>query len=171
MDSLWNNFFRSKLDEESLPAFLARVQVFAELEKGDLNYLEQLVHVRNYAANETVFEQDDPGTGMYIIRSGRVMIFTRDGSGTEEELTTLGSGDFFGETTIASPAPRTFSARTTENTELLGLFRPELLTTASKRPEIANRILFGLIRVISERLQTATVEIRRLQLQHNNQKQ
>ncbi len=165
MNSLWNNIFRTKLDEESLAAFLARVQVFSELEKNDLLYLEKLIHVRSYHPGETVFEQGDPGSGMYIIRNGRVSIFTRDDNGGEEELTVLGPGDFFGETTIASPAPRTFSAKAKETTELIGLFRPELLSTAEKRPEIANRILFGLIHVISERLQTATVEIRHLQLQ------
>jgi len=163
MNSLWNNIFRSKSDEESLAGFIAKVPVFTELEKRDLNYLETLIHVRNYHSQETVFEQGDPGSGMYIIRSGHVVIFTRDNQDAEEELAILGPGDFFGETTLASPAPRTVSARTAEGTELLGLFRSDLLATAIKHPEIANRILFGLTKVISERLQTATLEIRGLQ--------
>lgn len=163
MNSLWNNIFRSKIDEESLAGFLAKIPVFTELEKRDLGYLETLIHVRNYTAQETVFEQSDPGSGMYIIRTGHVVIFTRDSHDREEELAILGPGDFFGETTLASPAPRTVSARTTEGTELLGLFRSDLLATATKHPEMANRILFGLTKMISERLQAATLEIRGLQ--------
>lgn len=169
MNSLWNNIFRSKIDEESLAGFIAKVPVFTELEKRDLYYLENLIHVRSYRSQETVFEQGDPGSGMYIIRSGRVMIFTRDNHDAEEELAVLGPGDFFGETTLASPAPRTVSARTAENTELLGLFRSDLLATATKHPDIANRILLGLTKMISERLQAATLEIRRLQYRPDNQ--
>ena len=163
MNSLWESIFRSKTEEETLSGFLAKIPVFSELGKRDLNYLENLVHVRNYKAQETVFEQGDPGSGLYIIRSGGVTIFTRDGHDHEEELTTLGPGDFFGETTLASPAPRTVSARTTESSELLGLFRSDLLATSDKHPEIANRILFGLTKMISERMQTATLQLRNMQ--------
>jgi len=163
MSGLWESIFRSKTDEETLAGFLAKIPVFSELGKRDLSYLENLVHVRNYKSHETVFEQGDPGSGLYIIRSGGVAIFTRDSHDREEELAILGPGDFFGETTLASPAPRTVSARTTESCELLGLFRSDLLATSDKHPEIANRILFGLTKMISERLQTATLQLRNLQ--------
>ena len=42
MNTLWNNIFRSKLDEETLGGFLAKVPVFTELEKRDLGYLFQV---------------------------------------------------------------------------------------------------------------------------------
>ena len=169
MNSLWSNIFRSKVDEESLTGFLAKVPIFTELEKRDLSYLEKLVHVRNYHAQEIIFEQGDPGSGMYIIRSGHVTIFTRDNHDNEEELAILGPGDFFGETTLASPASREVSSRTTEATELLGLFRSDLLATSTKHPDIANHILLGLTKMISERLQTATIALRRLQTTSNDQ--
>ena len=54
------------------------------------------------------------------------------------------------------------SAATLENAELIGLFRSDLLATADTHPDIANRILLGLTMVISERLQAATLELRRL---------
>ena len=163
MNGLWESIFRSKNEEETLAGFLAKIPVFSELGKRDLTYLERLIHVRSYKSHETVFEEGDPGSGLYIIRNGSVIIFTRDKHDREEELTVLGPGDFFGETTLASPAPRTVSARTTESCELLGLFRSDLLATSDKHPEIANRILFGLTKMISERLQTATLQLRSLQ--------
>lgn len=169
MNSPWDTIFRSKVDEESLAGFLAKVPIFSGLEKRGLNYLEQLIHVRSYRPQETVFEQGDPGSGMYLIRTGRVQIFTRNSQEREEALANLGPGDFFGETTLASPSPRTFSARTSEGSELLGLFRSDLLATGNKHPEIANHILLGLTRMLSERLQAATLEIRRLHAELNAQ--
>ena len=163
MESLWSNIFHLKVNEETLAGFLEKVSLFCELEKKDLRYLEKIVHVRNYHADETIFEKDDPGSGMYIIRTGHVIIFTRDLHNKEREMAILGPGDIFGESTLASPAPRTFSARTTANCELLGLFRPDLLETVTKQPEIACRILLGLAKGVSDLLQRATLEITGMQ--------
>ncbi len=165
MDPLWNNIFRKKLDEDSLAHFLKHLPIFLELSSRALTMLENVVHIRNYNANETVFEENDPGSGMYMIRSGMVKIYARDQNGTEHELATLSPGDFFGETTLTAPAPRSASARTMENTELVGLFRADILELAEKHPAVSSSILLGLTRVVSERLQAASLEIRRLQNQ------
>ena len=165
MDPLWTNIFHKKLDEESLAHFLKHLSIFSELSPRSLATLENIVHMRSYKTNETVFEENDPGSGMYMIRSGMVKIFARDQNGVEEELARLGPGDFFGETTLTAPAPRTASARTLENTQLVGLFRADILELAERKPAISSSIFLGLTRVVSERLQAASLEIRRLQNQ------
>jgi len=161
VNPLWSNIFRKKPEEDSLAHFLGGVPIFSLLEKRDLVLLENLVHVRHYTPGEIVFEEGDPGSGLYIIRSGSVRIFHRD-DGAEEGIALLGPGDFFGETTLTSPAVRSASARTMESTELVGLFRADLLEMAQKHPAAANRILLGLIGIVSERLRSAGLEIRRL---------
>jgi CRP-like cAMP-binding protein len=165
MDPLWYNIFRKKLDEDSLTYFLKHLPIFAELSPRALTILEDLVHVRTYKANETIFEEGDPGSGMYMVRTGAVRIYAKDQVGTEDELALLSPGDFFGETTLTAPAPRSASARTLEATELVGLFRADILELAERRPSVSSNILLGLTRVVSERLQAASLEIRRLQSQ------
>jgi CRP-like cAMP-binding protein len=165
MDPLWINIFRKKLDDESLAYFLKHLPIFSELSPRALATLENLVHVRNYDAHETIFEEGDPGSGMYMIRSGSVQIYACDQSGAEDELARLMPGDFFGETTLTAPAPRSASARTMETTELVGLFRADILELAERKPFISSSILLGLTRVVSERLQAASHEIRRLRIQ------
>ncbi len=162
MDPLWNNIFRKKHDEDSLAYFLNNLPMFAELNGRELNVLEKMVHVRNYGVSEVVFEEGDPGTGMYMIRSGGVSILAKNQQGTDDELALLGPGDFFGETTLTAPAPRSATARTTEQTELIGLFRADLLEMVERQPTLTSRILIGLTRIVSERLQTASQEIRNL---------
>lgn len=165
MDPLWINIFRKKLDDESLAYFLKHLPIFSELSPRALSTLENLVHVRNYEAHETIFEEGDPGSGMYMIRSGSVKIYAYDQSGAEDELAHLIPGDFFGETTLTAPAPRSASARTMETTELVGLFRADILELAERKPSISSGILLGLTQVVSERLQAASQEIRRLRIQ------
>ena len=166
MNPLWSNFFRSKIEEESLAYFLGTVPIFADLGKRERIQLESLVHIRTYKNNETVFEEGDPGSGMYVIRSGSVQVFSRDADGKEMEIARLGAGDFFGETTLTAPANRTASVRTLESAELLGLFRADVLELAKKQPAIACKILMGVTRVISERLQVAGKDLLTLQREH-----
>jgi CRP/FNR family cyclic AMP-dependent transcriptional regulator len=165
MDPLWTNIFRKKLDEESLAFFLRHLPIFSELSPRALRILEGTVHVRSYKANETIFEEGDPGSGMYMIRSGAVKIFAGDQNSGGNELASLTQGDFFGETTLTAPAPRSASARASEASELVGLFRADILELAEKHPDVSNSIFLGLTRVVSERLQAASMEIRRLQKQ------
>ncbi len=165
MDPLWSNIFRKKLDEESLAYFLKNLPIFSELSPRALTTLEEIVHVRNYKAHETIFEENDPGSGMYMIRSGTVQIYAEAQDGEENELALLSPGDFFGETTLTAPAPRSASARTMENTELVGLFRADILELVERKPSVSSSIFLGLTRVVSERLQAASLEIRRLQNQ------
>ncbi len=165
MDPLWTNIFRKKLDEESLAFFLKHLPIFSELSPRALQILEGIVHVRSYKANETIFEEGDPGSGMYMIRSGTVKIFAGGQNNAENELASLAVGDFFGETTLTAPAPRSASARTIEATELVGLFRADILELAEKHPAVCSVIFLGLTRIVSERLQAASLEIRRLKKQ------
>lgn len=163
MSPLWKNIFKKNPEEESLPYFLGTVPIFAELTERDLAYVEPLVHVRDYSEREIVFGEGDPGSGLYVVRSGRVKIFNHDGNNREQELALLGPGDFFGETTLASPAMRTASARTIEKTQLIGFFRSDLLETVQKNPNLAIRLLLGLTRVMSERLHASDLELLKMQ--------
>ncbi len=154
MNPFWQNIFRKRPEDESVAAFLGSTPLFAELDPRGLSTLEGRAHSRRYKRNETIFEEGDPGTGIYLVRSGRVRIFSRSGEKNERELASLGPGDFFGENTLLAPAPRTASAHAQENSELIGLFRADLLDILRKHPSLGNKILLGLARVLSERLQT-----------------
>lgn len=166
MNPFWSNIFRSSGYEATLAYFLGTVPIFSKLKKRELNFLETIVHVRNYEADETVFEEGDIGSGMYAIRSGQVVIYSRDERGREIEQVTLEPGDFFGEVALTASRPRIASARTTDTTVLVGLFRSDMLEAVRKYPAIAANILLGLTRVISDRLHRShllTQELKRQQ--------
>lgn len=162
MNPFWSNIFHKKSEADSLISFLRSLAIFADLGRREVNFIASLVHARRYDPAETVFETGDPGTGMYAVRSGRVAIFIRHPDGHKEQLAVLGPGDFFGEATLLAPARRTASARTLEETELVGLFRADLLEATKKHPSVTNAILISLARILSERMQAAEMEIRQL---------
>jgi CRP-like cAMP-binding protein len=149
---IWQNIFRSRGYEQTLAYFLSSQPFFSKLDKRELRFLEKLVHVRKYQGDETIFREKDIGSGMYFIRSGQVQIFESDEQGQESELVLLESGDFFGEVALTASRPRNASARTTEPTVLVGLFRSDLEEASRHSPAPTVKILLGLNRVICDRL-------------------
>jgi CRP/FNR family transcriptional regulator, cyclic AMP receptor protein len=171
VNPFWSNIFRGAGDEDSLAYFLGTVPIFRKLNRRDLAFLETMVHVRNYRSDEIVFEEGDIGSGMYAIRSGQVLIYNHDEHGREVEVAVLEPGDFFGEVALTASRPRLASARTTEQTMLVGLFRSDLLEAVRKHPSIASKILLGLTRVISDRLHQSNLRIQELQRQQSSAKE
>ncbi len=165
MNPFWNNIFRGRGHEDTLAYFLGSVPIFSKLNAKDLKFLETIVHERSYQANEIVFEDGDIGSGMYAIRSGQVRIYTRNAQGKEIDQALLEPGDFFGEVALTASRPRIASARTTEPTILIGLFRADMLESVRKHPAISAKILLGLTRVISDRLHRSNLQLLDLQQQ------
>ncbi|MDX2479396.1 MAG: cyclic nucleotide-binding domain-containing protein [Desulfuromusa sp.] len=165
MNPFWHNIFRINRDEQTLAYFLGTLPAFKELDKSELSFLENIVHLRNYHADEMVFSKGDIGSGMYAIRSGQVQIYSRDEQGRETEQANLKAGDFFGEVALTASRPRCASARSTEPTVLIGLFRSDMLEAVRRHPVPAAKILVGLNRVVSDRLLQCSIQLDQLKKQ------
>lgn len=159
MNPFWSNIFRKSGYENTLAYFLGTIPIFEELKKKDLRFLESMVHIRNYQQDETVFHEGDIGSGMYCVRSGQVSIYVLDENGNKVEQALLGPGDFFGEVALTAQKPRIATACTLEPTVLVGLFRADMLEAVNKYPATASKILLGLTRCISDRLQYASLKL------------
>lgn len=153
MSPLWKNIFRTGNTKSSLAHFLAGTPFLAELSGRERTFLAGYLHVRHYEAGETIYAEGDIGSGLYMIRSGRVRLSIAPPEGEITELARLEPGDFFGETALTEAAPRLTTATAVEPCELVGLFRSDLLQLSQVRPPLCNKILMGLNRVLSRRIQ------------------
>ena len=93
---------------------------------------------------------------MYVILDGSVEIKDPD-SGTI--FASLNPGDFFGELALLDEEPRSASAHSTQPARLIGFFRTDLLTLIQRSPELGNKILLNLSRVLGERLRKTNEEL------------
>ena len=152
-DFLWTNFF--KKDKDSTIRFLSQQILFSTLTRKELRIVQKIIHPRSFFAGETIFK---PGsnTGMYMIIKGHVQIFYEE-AGTDSLLvSSLREGDFFGELALAKEKHyHKTSAKAEESCELLGLFKPELMSLIQKTPRIGSKILLQLTEVLGVRLQKA----------------
>ncbi len=121
---------------------LARVDLFAGLEKKDLQLLGNTCQERKYSAGSTIIKQGDTGVGLYVITSGTVHI-TRaaDPDKAEIDVGTSGPGSVLGEMALLDDLPR--SATITALTDVTALLLPvwEFRTTLRNHPDIALRLL------------------------------
>ncbi|MHB2154326.1 cyclic nucleotide-binding domain-containing protein [Calditrichota bacterium GD2] len=159
-DSVWTNIFRKKEGEkEDILSVLKRIPLFQDLSKKELRQLERILHQRTYRAGEVVFNEGDPGVGMYIIEEGEVRItLGKD----QRVLAVLSKGDFFGEMALLLEAPRTASAIASKPSILYGFFQPDLFSILETYPRTGNKILLRLSQMIAERLRRSNIENREL---------
>ncbi len=126
---------------------LARVDLFAGLDKKDLQLLASACKERKYSAGSTLIKQGDTGVGLYVITSGTVRITkATDPDKAEIDLGTVGSGNVLGEMSLLDDLPR--SATITAVDDVTALLLPvwEFRTTLRNQPTIALRLLSTLSR-------------------------
>jgi CRP-like cAMP-binding protein len=160
--SLWQNIFRQRDEASDLTAILARVPIFKNLTKKDLNLVRNLIHMRKYQPEEVIFMEGQPGTGMYLITSGGVNITLNYKRENQIELVRLKDGDFFGELSLLDESPRSATAVAVGQTELAGFFRSDLMDLIEKSPILGNKIVLALAEVLGERLRGTNRELRQL---------
>ena len=148
MKSLWENYF-SKSRTDPIKLALESVPIFYDLTTSQIKEITRLVHRRTYKKGEAVFKKNAPGEGMYIIISGEIKI--KDPK-SKMIFATLGKNNFFGEMALLDEEPRSAIAEASEPSTLIGFFRPDLMTLVSRFPELGNKILINLSKVLAERL-------------------
>jgi uncharacterized membrane protein len=107
-------------------------------------------------ANQLVFNYNDPGDSLYIIRAGAVEIFVTDDTGKRIVLETSGVGDYFGEISLLDKGPRTAAVVATEDLEALRLDRPDLEQFLNRYPSAA----LDMLAVMGRRLRASAEQLR-----------
>ena len=136
---------------------LSHVDLFAGLEKKDLQLLAGACRERNYSAGSKLINQGDTGVGLYVITDGTVHITKETNPDKAElDLGTVGPGNVLGEMSLLDDLPR--SANVTAVSEVTALLLPvwEFRTTLRSQPDIALKLLATL----SRRLRKAESHIR-----------
>ncbi|MBL7014106.1 MAG: cyclic nucleotide-binding domain-containing protein [Candidatus Marinimicrobia bacterium] len=149
MKAIWENIFRKGPADDPILHAIHQVPIFEHLNGKELNEIARLTHERNYKLGEPIFKKMAPGEGMYVIIQGSVTIKDPE---TDMVFAQLSSGDFFGELALLDEEPRSATAEALEPSKLIGFFRTDLLTLMHRSPELGNKILINLSRVLGERL-------------------
>lgn len=124
-----------------LGRLLAANAFFASLGAEAVAAIAALCVTRRLEAGQTLFERGDPGDALYAIRRGQIRIATGTDEGRRRTLNLLGSGDVFGEVALFDGHPRTATAVASEATDLLVVWRRDLLALMARQPGVAVQVI------------------------------
>ncbi|HSB19915.1 MAG TPA: Crp/Fnr family transcriptional regulator [Anaeromyxobacteraceae bacterium] len=113
------------------------------------------VFAREFPVGAVIFEEGDPGSRMYVIQGGRVLVVKSVG-GRSLALASLGPGDFFGEMALLEGQPRSATAVVAEAARILELDEQAFADLLRGNGEVGLKLL----RKLSARLRDATRRIR-----------
>ncbi|MEP0547487.1 MAG: cyclic nucleotide-binding domain-containing protein [Rhodothermales bacterium] len=134
--------------ECELPDDLRELALFSELNDREEQALRRAVVGRRFHAGERVFQEGEPGLGMYVVASGEVEIL-RCESG--RSVAQLGVGTFFGEIALLNEVTRMATARAKTESELIILFQPAFDALIDRHPRLGVKLLIALARIMGVR--------------------
>ena len=101
--------------------------------------------VERFSPGTPIFQEGDPGTCMYVILDGEVIV-SADG----KELATLGKDEIFGEMSLIDKRPRSATVTTRTDCTLAAVDERQFLYLVHETPTFS----LDVMRVIAERLRT-----------------
>ena len=151
--ALFKNIFSRQDDaEKDIENFLTGVHLFSNLSKKEVRNIIQIIHLRIYEPDETIFRQGEKGVGMYIIRSGNVSIYEEFPSQKMRKIADLEEGDFFGELALFAESPRSATAVAKSHCRILGFFQSDLFELLDSNPALGVKVILSLARVLATRM-------------------
>jgi CRP-like cAMP-binding protein len=123
------------------------MDIFEALPSEELETIAQLLRERRLAETEVLCRQGDPGDALFIVTGGRIRLSTTDPSGNEKVLTYFTDGQFFGEMSLLTGAPRSATATAETDSQLLVLDKYAFDDLLASRAQIMREML----KVVSQR--------------------
>ncbi len=122
---------------------LAQIPLFDSLAADDRDALAGRMTERRFKAGDSVFNQGDRGSSMYVVVSGAARIFLPGASADEPRvgLKDAHAGEYFGELSLFDDKPRSASVEASVDTTLLELTREQFGDHLTKSKTAALAIL------------------------------
>lgn len=133
---------RHKID----PAILRRNELLSQLAPDEMDEFLGLARSQSFAANQVIFQKQDPGDCLYAIVHGRVGITTESPGGKAIFLNMMRPGEVLGEIALLDGKERTANAVALEDSELLRIDRSAFMPFLERHPSLAIRLMGVLCR-------------------------
>ncbi len=137
------------------------IPLFSELSEKELEKIAQVASSQKYHKDNIILIEEEIGSTMFVILSGRVKISRISDDGREVILSILSDGDFFGEMSLLDGHTRSANVTAIEESELLVIRREEFLQLLRDFPQIA----INLLKELAQRIRKSDEHIKSLSLQ------
>lgn len=141
--------------KDHILAKLAAIPMFSDLSAESLEILGEMVQYRRCPKGSFIVGQNEMGTCMYLLVSGRVKVSLASPEGKELVLNYLEAPAHFGEMALVDAMPRTADVIAITDVEVFSLDGKDLTTAIQIQPRLA----LSLIATLSRRLRTTIARL------------
>jgi CRP-like cAMP-binding protein len=142
---------RSELDQ--IARELSEVETFRGLTEDECRLVAGFCRRRRFYRGEPIFEDNDEGDDLFIVRQGRVTVRLESVSPYYEMVIShLGEGQVFGEMALLGRERRSVTVVCSEPTEALQIDAAGLRGLFEERPRLGLLVVSNLARTLSDRL-------------------
>ena len=126
------------------------IPIFGAIGEDTTDFLLNRAERVDVKSGEYFFRQGDPGDGVYVIRTGSVMVL-KERAGEGVYLRSLGAGDCFGEMSLIAMIGRTASIRASEATSAILLKNAHLMELYERDLEQFTLLMMNMSREVCRR--------------------
>jgi CRP-like cAMP-binding protein len=141
-----------------------KIPLFEELSRREQQDVNAVLQHKTYKKGELVFQQGNPGTGLFVVITGSVDVQQEEDDGTILHLASAKPGEFIGELALLDDSLRTASAIAVDDTSVVALYRTDLLALSESRPRLGVKILMQLSQIVAERLRRTNRALKEVRL-------
>lgn len=148
---------------------LRQADIFVDLSNTQLELIASICRELVYAENAVIFEENTPGTELYVIADGEVWIQVdpalvkaeSEPKTDSKTIATLRRGQSFGEVAMVDEGLRSARARSAkENTKLLIIPRERLIFLCDSYPQLGYRLMRNLAADLAMKIRSTDLQVR-----------
>jgi len=136
--------------------------IFRDLDEAELATVAEICKEQHFKAGQVIFNEGEPGNRFYIILAGEVRISRNIPGSGEEALAVLSPGACFGEMSVFDRSDRSTDAVANSSATLITISRPDFEMLLDFNREMAYKILWSMVRLLSSRLRVTNDNLRSL---------
>lgn len=146
--------------ETHIAELLGRTDLFTGLSRPTLNAIVAAMRLEDFTPGQTIFSRNEPGSGLYLIVSGRVKLSVSSPDGRELMLRFAEPGQIIGEIATIDGGDRTADAVAAGRVGAYALSPADFNHLMDAHPAIARAAL----RLVCSRLRDTTTQIEEIAL-------
>jgi cAMP-dependent protein kinase regulator len=120
------------------PAPANRSPLFSDFSADELAAVIHGLDLLSFAAGDLVVTEGEPGRSLFVVASGSVKVWVREGEGRSRFVRSLGEGDFFGEVSLLTGRRRTATVTAATRADLLELGWSRVEEIVRDHPRVAD---------------------------------
>ena len=148
------------MPEVNVKELLKGVVIFKDLEDEELDQIAEVCKPEDFNSAEYIFREGESGNRLYLVLEGEVRISRNVPGSGEEALAVLKPGALFGEMAVFDRSERSTDAISNGGTKTLTIARPDFEMVLDFNRELAYKVLWACVRLLSVRLRSTNDSLR-----------